>query len=104
MKNILFFLAFLLSTPLIAQPNWLNDFLSANTAGLNLLLAEHLAASTTLILMFVASTMTLLILMWAFINYAKKQKLALADEKTSGPTTLTQGLSPLEEYMSFLNR
>ena len=64
--------------------HWLNDFLSANTAGLNLLLAEHLAASTTLILMFVASTMTLLILIWAFINYAKKQKLALADEELHG--------------------
>ena len=64
--------------------HWLSHFLVAHTAGLEKLKEAHAEPNTTMALMAVASTMTIIILIWAYNNYAKKKKIALADNELMG--------------------
>jgi len=64
--------------------HWLSHFLNSHTAGLEKIKEAHAEPNTTMALMAVASTMTILILIWAYNNYAKKKKIALADNELVG--------------------
>ena len=64
--------------------HWLSHFLVSHTAGLEKIKEAHAEPNTTMALMAVASTMTILILIWAYNNYAKKKKIALADNELVG--------------------
>jgi NADH-quinone oxidoreductase subunit L len=64
--------------------HWLSHFLNSHTAGLEKIKEVHAEPNTTMALMAVASTMTILILIWAYNNYAKKKKIALADNELVG--------------------
>jgi NADH-quinone oxidoreductase subunit L len=64
--------------------HWLSHFLNSHTAGLEKIKEAHAEPNTTMALMAVASTMTILILIWAYNNYAKKKKIALADSELVG--------------------
>jgi NADH-quinone oxidoreductase subunit L len=64
--------------------HWLSHFLNSHTAGLEKIKEAHAEPNTTMALMAVASTMTILILIWAYSNYAKKKKIALADNELVG--------------------
>lgn len=64
--------------------HWLSHFLNSHTAGLENIKEAHAEPNTTMALMAVASTMTILILIWAYNNYAKKKKIALANNELVG--------------------
>ena len=64
--------------------HWLSHFLNSHTAGLEKIKEAHAEPNTTMALMAVASTMTIIILIWAYSNYAKKKKIALADNELVG--------------------
>jgi NADH-quinone oxidoreductase subunit L len=64
--------------------HWLSHFLNSHTAGLEKIKEAHAEPNTTMALMAVASTMTIIILIWAYNNYAKKKKIALADNELVG--------------------
>jgi len=64
--------------------HWLSHFLNSHTDGLEKIKEAHAEPNTTMALMAVASTMTILILIWAYNNYAKKKKIALADNELVG--------------------
>ena len=64
--------------------HWLSHFLVSHTAGLEKIKEAHAEPNTTMALMAVASTMTIIILIWAYSNYAKKKKIALADNELVG--------------------
>jgi NADH-quinone oxidoreductase subunit L len=61
--------------------HWFNDYLNANTIGLDLIEQHHLDASQAILLMVVASIIALSVMTWAYVNYAKRGNLAKADEE-----------------------
>jgi NADH-quinone oxidoreductase subunit L len=64
--------------------HWFNDYLNANTIGLDLIEQHHLDASQAILLMVVASIIALSVMTWAYVNYAKRGNLAKADEELAG--------------------
>jgi NADH-quinone oxidoreductase subunit L len=82
--------------------HWLNNFLIAHTAGLSKIEAEHLDNSTTLVLMVIASSMTIGILLWAYVNYVKKNKIALSDQDLKGWQLISNSKLYLDELYNFL--
>ncbi|MFN4952116.1 MAG: NADH-quinone oxidoreductase subunit L [Flavobacteriales bacterium] len=63
--------------------HWLNHYLSG-AAGLGLIEHPEAAVNTTLLLMGVASAVSIAVLIWAYVTYAKQGSLAKADSDLKG--------------------
>jgi NADH-quinone oxidoreductase subunit L len=63
--------------------HWLNHYLSG-AAGLGLIEHPEAAVNTTLLLMGVASAVSIAVLIWAYATYAKQGSLAKADSDLKG--------------------
>lgn len=63
--------------------HWLNHYL-ASAPGLDLIEHSEAAINTTLLLMGVASVISIGILIWAYIEYVNKETMAKPDEEMSG--------------------
>jgi NADH-quinone oxidoreductase subunit L len=63
--------------------HWLSNFLTGNTAGLKATEA-HMAFSTTMTLMFVASLLTIVVIIISYMVYVKKASLPLEENEMKG--------------------
>ena len=76
--------------------HWLNHYLSG-AAGLGLIEHPEAAVNTTLLLMGVASAVSITVLIWAYITYAKQGSLAKADSDLKGWELLSSKKLYLDE-------
>jgi NADH-quinone oxidoreductase subunit L len=82
--------------------HWFNDYLNANTTGLDLVEAHHLDKNAALMLMVVASIIALSVMTWAYVNYAKRGNIAKSDEELSGWEKLSNAKLYFDELYNFL--
>ena len=82
--------------------HWFNDYLNANTTGLDLVEAHHLDKNAALMLMVVASIIALAVMTWAYVNYAKRGNIAKSDEELSGWEKLSNAKLYFDELYNFL--
>jgi NADH-quinone oxidoreductase subunit L len=82
--------------------HWFNNYLIGNTVGLDKVEAHHLASSQAIMLMIVASVIALSVMTWAYVNYAKRGKLAKSDEELKGWEKLSNSKLYFDEIYNFL--
>jgi NADH-quinone oxidoreductase subunit L len=82
--------------------HWFNDYLNANTTGLDLVKTHHLDKNAALMLMVVASIIALAVMTWAYVNYAKRGNIAKSDEELSGWEKLSNAKLYFDELYNFL--
>jgi NADH-quinone oxidoreductase subunit L len=82
--------------------HWFNDYLNANTIGLDLIEAHHLDKNAALMLMVVASIIALSVMAWAYVNYAKRGNIAKSDEELSGWEKASNAKLYFDELYNFL--
>jgi NADH-quinone oxidoreductase subunit L len=82
--------------------HWFNDYLNANTVGLDLIKQHHLDANQAILLMVVASIIALSVMAWAYVNYAKRGNLAKADEELTGWEKVSNAKLYFDELYNFL--
>ena len=82
--------------------HWFNDYLNANTTGLDLVEAHHLDKNSALMLMVVASIIALAVMTWAYVNYAKRGNIAKSDEELSGWEKLSNAKLYFDELYNLL--
>ncbi len=82
--------------------HWFGNYLTAGTEGLSKVHTHHPDAIFTWILMISASAMTLGIMAWAYITYAKHQKTALRDEELKGWQRLSNAKLYIDEIYATL--
>ncbi|MFM7684136.1 MAG: NADH-quinone oxidoreductase subunit L, partial [Bacteroidota bacterium] len=82
--------------------HWFNDYLNANTIGLDLIEAHHLDKNAALMLMIVASIIALSVMTWAYVNYAKRGNIAKSDEELGGWEKLSNAKLYFDEFYNFL--
>lgn len=81
---------------------WLHHFLNSHTAGLANVEMHHADKNTTLLLMTVASVLSFGLLIWAYLTYVKKNKIALPDEEIKGWQLLSNAKLYIDETYNFL--
>lgn len=84
------------------QAHWLSHYLEHNTAGLKLIVSEHLADATVMMLMVVAVTVTVAILVISYLIYVKKNSLPVEDAQLSGWEKLSANKLYIDEIYNFL--
>ncbi len=84
------------------QAHWLSHYLEHNTAGLKLIVSEHLADATVMMLMVVAVTVTVAILVISYLIYVKKNSLPVEDSQLSGWEKLSANKLYIDEIYNFL--
>jgi NADH-quinone oxidoreductase subunit L len=82
--------------------HWFNDYLNANTTGLDLVKTHHLDKNAALMLMVVASIIALAIMTWAYVNYAKRGNIAKSDKELSGWEKLSNAKLYFDELYNLL--
>jgi NADH-quinone oxidoreductase subunit L len=82
--------------------HWFNNYLNANTIGLDLIEAHHLDKNAALMLMVVASIIALSVMAWAYVNYAKRGNIAKSDEELSGWEKASNAKLYFDELYNFL--
>jgi NADH-quinone oxidoreductase subunit L len=84
------------------QAHWLSHNLEHNTAGLKLIVSEHLSGSTVMMLMVVAVLVTLSILAVAYSVYVKKNSIPVEDSELSGLAKISANKLYIDEIYHFL--
>lgn len=82
--------------------HWFNNYLNANTAGLDKIKSHHLESNQAIMLMIVASIIALSVMAWAFVNYAKRGNIAKKDEDLNAWEKLSNAKLYVDELYNFL--
>lgn len=81
--------------------HWLSNFLNGNTGGLKAV-EEHISTSQSLILMTVASLVTIVVIIVSYLIYVKKQSLPLAEKELKGWQLYSSRKMYWDEVYNFL--
>ena len=85
-----------------SSAHWFNHYLESTTAGLSAIETHHLESSKAIVLMSVASVLAIGIMIWAYLNYAKKGNLAKEDNELKGWELASNKKLYIDELYNFL--